>query len=79
MQTVSNKNQGVTFFLYLSSYGTLTTIMCCLFQLTSDENTPVKSVKEKKEKVPSPTALMQSRVVSNRRSSIIRAKMSNKK
>jgi len=55
--------------------------MFCLFQLTSDENTPVESVKEEKEKgkVPSPTALMQSRVVSNRRSSIIRAKMSNKK
>ncbi|KAL7456028.1 hypothetical protein ACHAWC_009945 [Mediolabrus comicus] len=42
------------------------------------ENTPVKSVKEKKEKVPSPTALMQSRVVSNRRSSIIRATTCNK-
>ena len=67
--------------MYLSSYGTLTTIMFCLFQLTSDENTPVESVKEEKEKgkVPSPTALMQSRVVSNRRNSIIRAKMSNKK
>jgi hypothetical protein len=69
------------FFVSFLIYATLTPTMCCLFQFTSDENTSVESVKEEKEneKVPSPTALMQSRVVSNRRSSIIRAKMSNKK